>query len=212
MNEEKLKQILEKSTKHHRHLCPRQVLGARMGLLAGQVLALELPQAHDCKRLFIITETDGCGADGISHAVNCWIGRRTMRVEDYGKLAATFIDTQTGTAVRIVPRPHIRQLALEYAPEANNKWEAMLLGYQRIPDLDLLAVQPVILRTPIEQILSRPGRKAICQMCGEEIMNEREIVRGDRILCRSCAGDSYDDEKHDFRHLLKLPKFSYNAV
>ncbi len=212
MNEEKLKQILEKSTKHHRHLCPRQVLGARMGLMAGKVLALELPQAHDCKRLFTIAETDGCGADGIAYAVNCWIGRRTLRVEDYGKLAATFIDTQTGTAARIVPRLHIRQLALEYAPEAGNKWQAMLLGYQRIPDLDLLAVQPVTLHTPIEQIISRPGRKAICELCGEEIMNEREIMRGGRILCRPCSGDSYYDEKRDIRHLLKTPSLCYNGV
>lgn len=210
MNTEKFNQILEKSAQHHRHLCPRQVLGARMGLMAGEVLGLELPQAHNCKRLFTIVETDGCGADGISHAVNGWIGRRTMRVEDYGKLAATFIDTQTDTAVRIVPRPHIRQLALEFAPEARNKWEAMLLGYQRIPDLELLAVQPVTLRTPISQILSRPGRKAICDHCGEEIMNEREILQDDRILCRPCSGDSYYDKKHDFRHLLDAPALCYN--
>src|SRR5439155_26987565 len=76
------------------HLCPRQVIGARMGLLAGELLGLELPQAD--KRLLVIVETDGCAADGVAVACNCWVGRRTLRVEDYGKVAATFVDTHTG--------------------------------------------------------------------------------------------------------------------
>ena len=48
-----------------------------------------------------------------------------MRVEDYGKVAATFVDTHTGRAIRIAPRPAIRQYARAYAPEARNKWEAI---------------------------------------------------------------------------------------
>jgi formylmethanofuran dehydrogenase subunit E len=31
-----LESILYESAKHHKHLCPRQVLGARMALLAGE--------------------------------------------------------------------------------------------------------------------------------------------------------------------------------
>ena len=30
-----------------------------------------------------------------------------------------------------------------------------------------------------------------CEGCGEEIINEREIVRAGRTLCRSCAGAGY---------------------
>jgi formylmethanofuran dehydrogenase subunit E len=40
-----LELILQKSAEHHKHLCPRQVLGARMSLLAGELLGLELPRA-----------------------------------------------------------------------------------------------------------------------------------------------------------------------
>jgi formylmethanofuran dehydrogenase subunit E len=29
---------------HHGHTCPRQVLGVRMGLYAGKILGLEVPQ------------------------------------------------------------------------------------------------------------------------------------------------------------------------
>ncbi len=200
-----LAQLLEASAALHRHLCPRQVLGARMGLLAGEVLGLDLPQTD--KRLLAIAETDGCAIDGISVATGCWVGRRTLRVEDYGKVAATFVDTATRRAIRIAPRPDARQRARHYAPEARNKWEAQLLGYQRMPAGELLSVQSVQLKTPIEQIVSRPGLRAACDVCGEEIMNEREVARDGLTLCRACAGESY------YLLTAELPLFAHaNAL
>ena len=184
-----LKEILEQSAALHQHLCPRQVLGACLGLLAGVELGLNLPQSD--KRLLMIVETDGCFVDGVSVATGCTVGHRTLRVEDYGKVAATCVDTQTGRALRLAPLHTARQAAATYAPEARNKWEAQLLGYQRMPDDELFSIQAVHLTTPVAQIVSRPGRKAICDVCGEEIMNERETLRGSLVLCRACAGQAY---------------------
>jgi formylmethanofuran dehydrogenase subunit E len=184
-----LNELLEQSAKLHRHLCPRQVLGVRMGILAGEMLGLDLPQSD--KHLLTIVETDGCACDGISVATGCWVGRRTLRIEDYGKVAATFVDTLTGRAVRIVPRRDARQLARAYAPAARNKWEAQLLGYQRMPAEELLAVQFVQLKTPIHRIVSRAGVKAICEICGEEIINEREVMHEGSLMCKACAGEAY---------------------
>lgn len=184
-----LADLLEASAALHRHLCPRQVLGVRMGILAGEVLGLDLPQVG--KRLLTIVETDGCTCDGISVTTGCWVGRRTMRIEDYGKVAATFVDTLTGRAVRIAPRVDVRQRAHVCVPEARNKWEEQLLGYQCMPADELLAVQAVQLKTPIRQIVSRAGVKAVCEICGEEIINERESVRGGTTLCQACTGQAY---------------------
>ena len=189
MTVKSLDELLQACAALHHHLCPRQVLGVRMGMLAGEILGLDLPQSD--KRLLTIAETDGCGADGIAVATGCWVGRRTMRIEDYGKVAATFVDTHTQRAVRIVPRAQARQLACEYAPEAHGNWEAQLLGYQRMPAKDLLMAQAVQLRASIDQIISRAGVRVVCASCGEEIMNEREVVREGLVLCKSCAGPSY---------------------
>jgi ribosome-binding protein aMBF1 (putative translation factor) len=30
-----------------------------------------------------------------------------------------------------------------------------------------------------------------CQLCGEEILNEREVVHSGMTLCRACAGEQY---------------------
>jgi formylmethanofuran dehydrogenase subunit E len=196
-----LTELLDQSSALHHHLCPRQVLGVRMGLLAGELLELELPQPS--KRLLTIVETDGCFADGVSVATNCWTGRRTLRVEDYGKVAATFVDTKDGHAWRIIPHPEARIVAPAFAPAARNRWEAMLQGYQTMPAEKLLLAAPVILRTPVENLVSRAGVRAICAECGEEIINEREVAVTGRTLCRGCAHGGY------YRTLDMLPLRAY---
>jgi formylmethanofuran dehydrogenase subunit E len=184
-----MSELLAESAALHRHICPRQVLGVRMGLWAGELLGLELPQTD--KRLLTIVETDGCFADGVAVATNCWVGRRTLRIEDYGKVAATFVDTRTTQALRIAPHPQARLAAASYAPTAKNRWEAMLLGYQQMPTDQLLMMQAVALVTPLRQLLSRAGHRVTCARCGEEIINERELLHNQEILCRACAGSGY---------------------
>ena len=187
----RLTELLEASAQRHRgHLCPRQVLGVRMGMLAGELLGLDLPQTKK-KRLLVIVETDGCFADGVSVATGCTVGHRTLRVEDYGKIAATFVDTKTERAIRIAPRLDARTRSREYAPEARNRWEGNLFGYQWMPVDELFFWQEVELTTPIRAIVSRAGVRVNCDICGEEIINEREVHLNGQTLCRACAGGAY---------------------
>ena len=184
-----LADLLRDSAARHRQLCPRQVLGARMGLLGMAWLGLD--RSSDDKRLLVIVETDGCFADGIVAASGCSIGARTLRVIDHGKVAAVFIDVETDQAVRITPHAQARQRAFEYMPGAPSKWHTQRDAYQIMPADELFTVRPVELVLSLAQLLSKPGCKATCEMCGEEIINEREVVQRGRILCRSCAGDRY---------------------
>ncbi len=183
------KELLQKSAEMHQHLCPRQVLGVRMGLLAGSRLGLDVPQQD--KRMLTIVETDGCFIDGLAVATGCRIGRRSMRVLDFGKVAATFVDTQTGRAVRIVPSADSRPLAKVYAPKAESRWHAYLLGYQRIPDEELFTIQEVMLDVSLAEILSKDGYRVNCEICGEEIINERQVHHEGMLMCRSCTGERY---------------------
>jgi len=181
--------LLDESAARHSHLCPRQVLGVRMGMLAADLLGIDLPQSD--KRLVVISETYGCTVDGIEVSTGCSAGARTLYFEDYGKVAASFIDSQTGQAVRLVPLDSARVEAAVFAPEANGDWQAQLLGYQRMPAERLFRIQRIELVTPLELILSRPSARAVCEACGEEIKNERERVVGGQVLCRACAGPAY---------------------
>ena len=198
-----LQTILEISTARHSHLCPRQILGARIGLAGGAALGLDLPRSD--KRLLIILETDGCFADGVEVATGCTVGHRTLRVEDYGKIAATFIDVKSGAAVRIAPRLDVRERAYAYAPAEPRHYFAQLHAYQIMPDAELLTMQPVTLTTPIEAIVSRPGVRVNCDQCGEEIINEREVVNGSLRLCRACAGQGYYRAAEEEQYMWQLP-------
>jgi len=187
---EPLAGFLRQSAAMHRHLCPRQVLGARMGMYAGELLGLTLPQTTT-KRLYVFVETDGCFADGVSVATGCWLGRRTMRLVDEGKVAATFVDIQTGQAWRIAPRADVRELARRHAPNERSRWHSYLVAYQRMPVTELLIARPVTLNLDLKAIISRNGLRAICAGCGEEIINAREVMRDGQPFCRACAGERY---------------------
>jgi len=185
-----IQKLLEASTRRHSHLCPRQILGVRIGLAGLAVLGLTLDDVAR-KQILVISETDGCFIDGVIAATNCEFGHRTLRVEDYGKIAATFINIRSERAVRIAPALDVRQKAFAYAPAEPRRYFAQMQAYQVMPDDELLTVQKVILNQPVSQIVSRPGRRVNCDQCGEEIINEREIKRGKLTLCRACAGDAY---------------------
>jgi formylmethanofuran dehydrogenase subunit E len=182
-----LSQILEKSAEDHKHLCPRQILGVRMGMLAGELLSLDLPQKN--KRLLCFVETDGCFVDGITAATGCSMGHRTMRLMDYGKVAACFIDSQTQKAFRISPRTDSRQIAQNY--EASSPWLRYLEAYQTLPAASLFCVTQVQLNISLEKLISHPRHRMICANCYEEIINERERLQEGRILCQACANGAY---------------------
>jgi formylmethanofuran dehydrogenase subunit E len=180
---------LEKSARNHAHLCPRQVLGVRIGLAGLAALGFAAPPAN--KRLLAISETDGCFVDGLLAATDCAVGHRTLRVEDYGKVAATLIDTETGRALRIAPTLDARARACAHAIDESKRYAAQLQAYQRMPDSELLTIAKVELTTPLAVILSRPGLRVNCDRCGEEVMNEREIHDNGLTLCRPCARGGY---------------------
>lgn len=184
-----LEMTLNKSVSRHRHLCPRQVLGARIGLAGAAALNLTTPRTD--KRLLVILETDGCFADGLEAATGCTVGHRTLKVVDYGKVAATFVDVKTEQAIRVAPQLDVREKAWRFAPDETRHYFAQLVGYQQMPDEELLTIQPVQLNTPISRIVSRPGVRVNCAQCGEEVMNEREVWQGAAAVCQSCAGLSY---------------------
>jgi len=60
-----------------------------MGLYAVGLLDLELPVAN--KQLLVIVETDDCKLNGLSAATGCYVGNRTLRILDVGKVAAIAI-------------------------------------------------------------------------------------------------------------------------
>jgi formylmethanofuran dehydrogenase subunit E len=184
-----LKPFLDIASSDHKHLCPRQVLGVRIALKGMALLGFETSTRN--KHLLVISEADGCFVDGLIAVTQCTVGHRSLRLEDYGKIAATFVNKQTGRAVRVAPTLDIRERANEYAPQEIRHYFAQLGAYQIMPDEVMLTVQDVTLNIPIAQIISRSGTRVNCDRCGEEIVNERYVIIEEKRCCISCAEGGY---------------------
>ena len=184
-----LQHALDATTVRHGRLCPRQVLGVRIGFAGAAALHLDLPRTD--RRLLVLVETDGCFADAVEVATGCSLGHHTLRLEDLGKIAATFVDVPSGRAVRVAPRDGIRELAAAYAPHQPCRYYQQLHGYQAIPAPDLLTTTEVTLDFDVDRLLGRPGVRTSCDVCLEEIVNGREVTVAGRPTCITCARGSY---------------------
>src|SRR5512143_3422741 len=127
-NHVNLSALLKQSAAQHDHLCPRQVLGVRMGLAGMAAIGIQAPMPHKAAAVFI--ESDGCFATGIEVATGAAVGHRTLRVMDLGKIAATFVSVATGCAIRLSVPPDVPRRPLAYAPGIKARYYAQLKGYQ----------------------------------------------------------------------------------
>ncbi|MBO9361684.1 MAG: TraR/DksA C4-type zinc finger protein [Thermoflexus sp.] len=186
-----LDEWLEEAAAFHGHLCPGQILGVRMALLGCRLLGLNPEDPADRRRLIVYVEIDRCLTDAIATVTGCRLGRRTLKHVDYGKAAATFVDTQTGRAVRIVARDDARETALHLAPPGLSRAAAQRHAYRIMPDEELCYAQWVRVEIPPEDLPGHPLRRVFCARCGEGINDGREIVRDGEILCRACAEAPY---------------------
>lgn len=187
---EDFKALLRKTAEEHGHLCAGQVLGVRMALLGCRELGISSPR-DDGKRLIVYVEIDRCATDAIQAVTGCRTGKRTMKLVDYGKLAATFVDLRTGRAVRVAAREDARTRSPLYCAQASSKSEIQTAAYQVMPDEELFDVQQVLVQISSEDMPGPPTRRVTCHSCGEGINDGREVRSGEIVLCRACANGSY---------------------
>src|SRR5574341_129572 len=114
--------LLDETTKIHGHMCPGQVLGVRMAMAGCREVAIDEPRGS--KKLIVYVEIDRCATDAIQAVTGCSLGKRSLKFLDYGKMAATFVNTETQKAVRVLARDEARSLAASYVDGAANRHEA----------------------------------------------------------------------------------------
>jgi formylmethanofuran dehydrogenase subunit E len=192
-------ELLKKSAEAHGHLCPGQVLGVRMAMKGCKLIGLDDPQAKSSrpKEMIIYVEIDRCATDAISTVTGCKLGKRTMKFKDYGIMAATFVNLETGRAVRIRAREEAKTLAAQYVPGIEDRNKRELKAYQIMPDEELFEVEEVTVNIPIYDLPGRPRKKVQCQRCGEWVRDGRERRKNGTILCQICGKNAY------FRRLQK---------
>ena len=184
--------LLESSAQAHGHLCPGQIVGVRMAMLGCRLIGLDEPTRQDqIKKLIVYVEMDRCTADAVAHVTGVKLGRRSLKFADYGIMAATFKNLETGKAFRIISTEEARDLAAVYAPEIADKGSRQLAAYKRMPDSVLFRVQKVRVHLDECDLPGPTRRKVICNVCGQVIRDRRETMIDDRPVCRPCSGGCY---------------------
>jgi formylmethanofuran dehydrogenase subunit E len=186
--ERELGGLFREAAAYHGHLCPGQVLGVRMALVGCRAAGVAEPRSS--KKLIVWVETDRCGTDAVQTVTGCKLGKRTLKHVDIGKMAATFLNTETGVAVRVSARSDSRAAAAAAFPGLE-KHAAQLEAYRTLPEEKLFDVERVSVRLGD---LDRPGKptvRVVCTACGEEVSDGRHVEGDDGPLCRSCAGGAY---------------------
>jgi formylmethanofuran dehydrogenase subunit E len=186
-----LQEYLEDAGVAHGHLCAGQVLGVRMAMLGLKKLGLDDPQGKDRKRIVTFVEIDRCATDAVMVVTGCRLGKRALKFRDWGKMAATFIDVETGQAIRVAARESSKELARSMHPEIEKKDRQQMLAYQEMTDDQMFQTEWVRVPLGPEEFPGYKGERIVCQICGEGINFQREVRREGKVLCRSCAGDRY---------------------
>ena len=185
-------QLVNSSAAEHGHLCPGQVVGVRMAMLGCRLIGLDEPTRHDqIKKLIVFVELDRCTADAVAHVTGVKLGRRSLKFKDYGIMAATFLNLETGVSYRVLSTEEARSRAHIFAPGVQGRHAQQLAAYRRMPDSVLFRVQRVDVQLHDHDFPGPTRYKAVCSRCGQVIRDRREIVENGEVLCRPCTEDCY---------------------
>ena len=184
-------ELLEISTAIHGHLCAGQVIGVRMAMAGLARIGIDDPRGADRKKLYVLVEIDRCATDAIQSVTGCSLGKRSLRWLDFGIMAATFVNLESGRAVRVTAREEARDLADTYCPEITDKYRRQLEAYRLMALDELFTFQEVRVTLRDCDLPGRPLRRVRCAACGDWVQDCREVEQGGRVLCRACAGERY---------------------
>jgi formylmethanofuran dehydrogenase subunit E len=184
---ESFDELLVKAEAAHGHLCAGQILGVRMALLGLERLGIADPRGADRKRLVTYIEIDRCATDAIGMVTGCRLGKRALKFRDWGKMAATFVDLESGRGVRVVALENSRDLARELYPQIEPKGRQQMMAYRELADEQLFREQPVRVHVDATELPGTKGERVVCSSCGEGVNFGRFIQRDSEPLCLSCA-------------------------
>ena len=189
---ETIDELLAECELAHGHICPGQLLGVRMSILGCHLIGTPDPRGADRKKLIVWVEIDRCMADAVGAVTGARLGRRSLKYYDYGKVAATFLNTETNTAFRVSALDESRDLADERFQEIESRKERQMRAYMLATDEELFRFERVRVKYDETDMPGRPRRRLKCAICAEGVNDGREVKGKDgEPLCRPCAQGGY---------------------
>ena len=187
------KNLLDEAVRFHGHLCDGQVLGVKMAMAGLRELEIEDPRGGEGRDLVIFVEIDRCVVDAIISVTGRTPGKRSIKMMDYGKAAATFVDTRADRAVRVSVRAdcfeRVQHLVQTSSPQ-NEEKQANLAAMIGMPEEELLNIQKVRVQVRPQDLPGKPMETVICSRCREKVNDMRQVNVDGHVLCKPCAHGS----------------------
>ena len=156
----------------------------------------------DRKRPVVFVEIDRCATDAIAVVTGARVGKRALKLRDWGKMAATFVDLDAKLAsaagasgrfneaeykgLRVVALESSKGRARELYPNLP-KQEQQMRAYRELPDEALFAEQWVRVPLPANEFPGFKGQRVACARCGEGVNFDRFVELAGEQLCLACA-------------------------
>ncbi|MBN2040369.1 MAG: formylmethanofuran dehydrogenase [Spirochaetes bacterium] len=182
-----LDNCLEEAKAFHGGLCGGIAIGTRMAVLGMNAVGITDPKGNNRKDLMVFVEMDRCATDAILAVTGCQPGKRTMKILNYGKMAATFINLKTRKAIRISQKNldgdtvTTREM-IEQNPQTTD--------FLQLSDDELFDICEVEVDLNPEDMPGRPLKIVTCSKCGERVMDLKEITKDGKYFCKPCAENS----------------------
>ena len=178
------KKWLNDAVKYHGHICMGQVFGV---LIAEK--GMDLIGTRDPHKMILISENDRCIADALQIITGTRLGRRSFKLKDFGKMAATFYNVESGKAYRIWVSRNATKGKNYFS--LSKKEKNKLLMEVLSSDIDkTLNYIPVNVNITENELPGKPKIVAICELCKERVMDGKHVVRRGKNLCISCANNT----------------------
>ena len=175
---------LAEAKEFHGDDCGGIHMGTRMAISGMRAVEIHDPKGEDRKDLMVFMEIDRCPADAILAVTGCHPGKRTMKMLDYGKMAATFINTKTNKAVRVSAK---NRQGNEIKSREMIENQPMTDDFAALTDDELFTVTEVRVHLCTGDKPGRPVRSISCASYGEQVLDMKDVEINGKYYCRPCA-------------------------
>ncbi len=180
--------LLKKAGEFHGDICGGIVMGTKLAIHGMETLGMT-PGEKD-KRLIVYTEIDRCICDAIISVTKTSLGKKSLKPMGYGKFAATFVNIETGEAVRVLDIDANKKDEKDDG-EMEETVEDLIERIAETNPEDLYEVQKVSVKIDPNDLPGKPLEIAKCVNCGEVVMDGKHHLKGGEAYCTSCAVGSY---------------------
>jgi formylmethanofuran dehydrogenase subunit E len=186
-------------TTFHGHVCP----GTAIGYRAAEIAVNELSSSRSMDEEFLaIVENDSCSVDAIQVVTGCTFGKGNLIFKDHGKQVYTFVNRNTGDALRVSLSKGIDEIDSDFASlrqkafsESASSGDKMEFEKQKnklsqnildMPGDELFKIEHVEIEIPEE---ARIFQSIKCAKCGEMVAEHRARVEKGNFVCIPCFED-----------------------